>query len=294
MVAAPRPTDPGLSGPATTDVPLSPRDFSRIAAYALREFGLNLQESKKDLVYARLIRRVRQLGLADFTGYCQLLEGPDTLAERDFAISALTTNVTYFFRESHHFDLLSALIAPRRAALQKGQRLRLWSAGCAAGMEAYSMALTLHDALPEAPDLNIRILATDIDPNSLARGKSGVFIDEEVQPIPQRMRAKGLLQQANGTWRIAPCLASMTRFAPLNLVQDWPLKGPFDAIFCRNVAIYFDKPTQTRLWHRFAPLLAPNGLLCIGHAERLLGPAEREFTPIGITAYQKTTAVVPQ
>ena len=280
---------PAVADRGPVDLPFSEADFARIAAFAHREFGLNLQASKKDLVYSRLIKRLRALGLADFDSYCRLIETADGAQEREALTSALTTNVTHFFREGHHFELLANLaVKPQLAALKAGRRLRLWSAGCSAGMEPYSIAMTLLDALPEAAQLNIRILATDVDRAILDRAQAALYAGEETRPIPDRMKPQAIARAPDGQMRILPKITQMVRFAELNLMQDWPVRGPFDAIFCRNVAIYFDKPTQARLWQRFATLLAPDGLLFIGHSERLNGPAEATFTSVGVTAYRKT------
>jgi chemotaxis protein methyltransferase CheR len=277
--------------PGRGEVAFTDADFAQIAAYAYRAFGLSLPESKKDLVYSRLVKRVRHLGLDSFAAYCQRLQGDLGADEHDTLVSALTTNVTHFFREAHHFDLLAEqVLRPRLAALKQGQRLRIWSAGCSSGMEPYSIAMTVLDLLPEAAQLNIRILATDVDPAILERARAALYSAEETRPIPDRMKATGLLPADAGRHRIAPRVTQMVRFAELNLMQDWPVRGPFDAILCRNVAIYFDKPTQARLWQRFGALLAPGGLLCIGHSERLSGPAEAEFRSVGVTAYCKGAA----
>lgn len=271
------------------EVAFTPADFAAIADYAYREFGLSLQSSKKDLVYSRLVKRVRELGLPDFAAYCSRLTGPEAEAERDTLVSALTTNVTHFFRETHHFDLLaSEVLKPKLAALRAGARLRIWSAGCSSGMEPYSMAMTVLDSLPDAGSLNVKILATDVDPAILARARAGIYAPEETRPIPDRMKGGGYGLAADGRHQITPRVAALVRFAELNLMQDWPVRGPFDVIFCRNVAIYFDKATQARLWQRFATLLAPGGLLCIGHSERLSGPAEAILTSVGVTSYRKT------
>lgn len=288
MTALPRLNTPPPSDPGPGDLPFTIRDFDRIAAFAYREFGLSLQASKKDLVYSRLLKRLRALGLTGFQPYCDLIDSPEGKDEHEAIVSALTTNVTHFFREAHHFDLLANLaVKPRLQALRAGERLRIWSAGCSAGMEPYSIAMTVLDALPEAAQLNIRILATDVDPAILARAREARFSADEVRPIPDRMKSWALGPVEAGDHRIAPKVTQMVRFAELNLMQDWPVRGPFDAIFCRNVAIYFDKPTQARLWQRFAGLLAPGGLLFIGHSERLGGPAEPSFTSVGTTAYRK-------
>lgn len=279
----------GTSPPARGEVPFTEADFARIAEHAYRSFGLSLPASKKDLVYSRLIKRVRQLGLSSFAEYCARLEGDAAAEEQDTLVSALTTNVTHFFRETHHFDLLAdQVLRPRLAQLRQGQRLRLWSAGCSSGMEPYSMAMTVLDLLPEAAQMNIRILATDVDPAILERARAARYSSEETRPIPDSMKPQALQPEGEGHVRIAPRVTRLVRFAELNLMRDWPLRGPFDAIFCRNVAIYFDKATQARLWQRLAALLAPGGLLCIGHSERLSGPAEAGFTSVGVTAYRKS------
>jgi chemotaxis protein methyltransferase CheR len=288
------------AGPATAplrgapDLPFSDRDFARVAEVAYREFGLHLQVGKKELVHSRLIRRLRALDCPDFATYCDLIDGPDGAAERGELVSALTTNVTHFFREAHHFRLLEEVcLKPALPALRAGRRLRLWSAGCSAGPEPFSMAMTVLDLLPEAPRLDVRILATDIDPAILARAKAAEYGDEDVRSIPEPLRRAHLEPAGPGRHRIAARTAGLVHFAPLNLMSDWPMRGPFDAIFCRNVAIYFDKPTQERLWQRLAGLLAPGGLLCIGHSERLHGPAADRLTSAGITAYRNAGAAHP-
>lgn len=278
------------------EIPFTDSDFARIAAFAHREFGLHLVASKKDLVYSRLLRRLRQSGCPDFATYCATLEQDGAEEERRALITALTTNVTHFFREEHHFRLLADLqLRPAAEALRAGRRLRLWSAGCSAGQEPYSMAMTVLQHLPDAARLNIRILATDIDPAILARARGAEYPAEELRSIPEGARRvlTGPGDHAGprpDTFRIPARIGSLIRFAELNLMREWPLRGPFDAIFCRNVAIYFDKPTQARLWKRLADLLAPGGLLCIGHSERLEGPATEMLTSVGITAYRRPPA----
>jgi chemotaxis protein methyltransferase CheR len=272
------------------EIAFTQADFTRIAAFAHREYGLHLQESKKDLVYSRLVKRLRKSGCPDFATYCDRLEAEGGAKERVELVTALTTNVTHFFREEHHFQLLRDLILrPQIDRLRNGQRLRIWSAGCSAGQEPYSIAATLVDLLPEAPRLNIRILATDIDPAILARARAASYAAEEAKGVPERLRSLMFDRPAaaDGPLQITARLREMVHFAELNLMAEWPVRGPFDAIFCRNVAIYFDKPTQSRLWQRYAGLLVPGGLLCIGHSERLSGPASAQMASAGITAYRK-------
>ncbi|MDT8856016.1 protein-glutamate O-methyltransferase [Paracoccaceae bacterium Fryx2] len=262
-------------------------DFAVIARLARADFGLHLTGSKKDLVYARLARRLRHLRLHSFRAYCDLLEGPGGAEERVHLLSALTTNVTHFFREAHHFQLLrGTVLPPLIKAARDGRRVRIWSAGCSAGQEPYSLAFTLLDLCPEAGRLDIRILASDADPAILRRAEAGVYPAEEMKALP--VAARRLTDPApNGAFAIAPKARALVRFGALNLMQAWPMRGPFDIIFCRNVAIYFDKDTQSRLWHRFAGLIPEGGHLFIGHSERVAGPAEAAFRGIGMTAYCK-------
>lgn len=261
-------------------------DFARIARSVQEEFGLFLPTAKKDLVYSRLLRRVRSLGLADFTAYCDLVESGSGSTERTEMLSALTTNVTHFFREMHHFDLLrDDILPPLLQAARRGGRLRLWSAGCSSGQEPYSLALTLLSLLPEAARYDIRILATDVDPKIIARAREGVYPAADCDAIPERMLSQFTERTAEGL-RIGDAARALITFAPLNLMGDWPMRSNFDVILCRNVAIYFDAPTQERLWQRFAALMQPGGHLLIGHSERITGPAETSLESVGITAYR--------
>ena len=269
------------------DTRFTDADFARIARRARADFGLHLPATKKDLVYSRLAKRLRQLGLRDFHSYCGLLDGPDGVAERTHMLSALTTNVTHFFREAHHFTLLREQVLPPliRAARDR-QRIRIWSAGCSAGQEPYSLAFTVLELCPEAGRLDIRILASDVDPQILQRAEQGVYPDEEMKPLPDA--ARRLIEPVpGGSFAIADKARELVRFGVLNLIGDWPMRGPFDIIFCRNVAIYFDKETQSRLWQRFAGLLTPGGYLFIGHSERVAGPGNAVLKSIGVTAYRK-------
>lgn len=262
-------------------------DFARIARRAHADFGLHLPPTKKDLVYSRLAKRLRQLGLRDFHSYCDLLEGANGPGERTHLLSALTTNVTHFFREAHHFKLLrEQVLPPLIKAARERQRVRLWSAGCSAGQEPYSLAFTVLNLCPDAAKLDIRILASDIDPQVLLRAEAGVYPAEELKALPEPVRRLTEPVQG-GSFRISDKVRELVRFGSLNLIEDWPMRGPFDIIFCRNVAIYFDKETQSRLWNRFAGLLVAGGHLFIGHSERVAGPADTVLQSIGVTAYRK-------
>jgi chemotaxis protein methyltransferase CheR len=263
-------------------------DFAVIAKRAQADFGLHLTVAKKNLVYSRLTKRLRQLGLNDFQTYCRMIEAPDADAERMEMLSALTTNVTHFFREEHHFDTLREKVLPPLIATAKsGKRVRLWSAGCSAGQEPYSLAFTLLGICPDARAYDIRILATDVDPVILARAKSGNYDEEEIKSLPQNVRSQYTTATEKGRITVGERARELISFGELNLMQDWPIRGPFDVIFCRNVAIYFDKETQATLWSRFADLLTPGGHLCIGHSERVAGPAMQILETVGVTTYRK-------
>jgi chemotaxis protein methyltransferase CheR len=275
-------------GHATRDIPFSDADFRAIADLAQSEFGLNLADSKKPLVYSRLSKRLKARQLANFESYLALLARHEEGAERLELISALTTNVTSFFREKHHFDMLRDSCMPDLLhKIRDNRRVRIWSAGCSSGQEAYSIAMTLLDAIPEAERRDVKVLATDIDPQIVRKARAGVYPAEEATGIPETLRAKWITQQA-AQIQVAPAVRRLITFAELNLMSDWPFRGPFDAIFCRNVAIYFNQDTQQRLWSRFSDMLEPGGHLFIGHSERVTGPATRTLSGVGITSYRRT------
>lgn len=276
---------------AATTYPFSDDDFTVIAGTAHRDFGLHLTIAKKDLVYTRLTNRIRQLGLGDFASYCRLLQGDAASDERSHLLSALTTNVTHFFREGHHFDTLrDKVLPPLIEAARKGKRLRIWSAACSAGQEAYSLAMTVLTVCPKASQLDIRILATDIDPVILEKARNGTYDNDELTALPGPMRDQFTTPANTSRFSITAAARDLITFGELNLMNAFPFKGPFDAIFCRNVAIYFDKPTQERLWGRFGELLPDGGHLFIGHSERVSGPAAGWFQSAGVTTYRKTSA----
>lgn len=272
-------------------IKFSDADFKVIADLAMRDFGLNLTSAKRDLVYSRLLKRLRVLGLDDFRSYCALISGPNGSDERNAMLSALTTNVTHFFREEHHFKLLREQALPGLIKTAKeGGRVRIWSAGCSAGPEPYSMAMTILSIFPEAARSNFRILATDVDPEILKKAEAGIYAEEERKGIPEALR-RYTESAGPGKFTIGQAARELITFGKLNLIEDWPISGPFQVIFCRNVAIYFDKPTQSKLWARFGDMLSPGGHLCIGHSERVLGPAEQMFKAVGITAYQRQSGL---
>ena len=268
------------------DHALGAREMRVIAQILHREAGIEIAEAKAALVHSRLVKRLRALGLPDFDAYCRLIRSDDGAGERGHMISALTTNVTRFFREPHHFaDLREWLAGDLGQRARRGERVRIWSAGCSTGEEPYSIALTLLEALPDAPSLDVRVLATDLDPVVLRRAEAGRYPASALAEVPQALRARGFEPDGEGGLRALPALRKLVAIRPLNLVRPWPVRGPFDLILCRNVAIYFDAATQAEIWSRFAALLRPDGRLYIGHSERLSGPAARSLRLRGTTIY---------
>lgn len=268
----------------------SDQDFQRVRRIINGIAGISLADGKRELVYSRLSRRLRQRGLQRFEDYCNLLETQGDAQELSEFVNALTTNLTSFFREAHHFEFLARELLPNliRERAFGSRRLRIWSAGCSTGEEPYSIAMVVRETLP-AVGWDIKILATDLDSNVLATAARGVYESARVKDLPEiRLRRwfqKGRDAQA-GHVRIVPALRDLITFRQLNLMEDWPMRGPFDIIFCRNVVIYFDKPTQRILFDRFANILAQEGRLFVGHSESLFKVTER-FAPLGKTIYRR-------
>jgi len=289
-VAARRETAPVVDG----EFAFTEGDFRKIAAMVHGDAGIALPDTKATLVYSRLAKRLRALGLSSFKDYCALVAGKDGLDERQKMLAALTTNVTRFFREPHHFeDFANKVLPPLLQRARSGGRVRIWSAACSSGQEPYSAAMTLLSLMPNAGDFDIRILATDIDPNMVVDGRNGVYSENLLAGVSAEHRRRWTTTEASGGVRMADELRALVTFNELNLIGDWPMKGRFDVIFCRNVAIYFEDDTQARLWSRFAPLLQPGGTLYIGHSERIAGPAAALLTPDGITTYRKAGEAAP-
>lgn len=252
---------------------LTAGNFGQIATLLRTQSGIVLNEAKAALVYSRLAKRLRKLGMANFDQYCAYVETAEGQSERSEMLAALTTNVTRFFREPHHFDHLRDKVLPGLVqAAKSGARVRVWSAACSSGEEPYSIALTLLDSFPDAAHYDVRILATDIDPNIVAKAKIGCYREEAVSSIPSKLRERWLRRdggQGEKTWSVRDEVRALIAFRELNLIGDWPMKGRFDVIFCRNVVIYFEAATQVFLWGRFKTMLAPGGRLYVGHSERV-------------------------
>lgn len=267
----------------------SDKDFQVIASAAKKIIGIHLEPSKKALIQARLSKRFRQTGVFNAQSYCDLLQDPKA-NERDQFVSALTTNVTHFFRERHHFKFLEEkVLSDLLCSARTGRKVQIWSAGCSTGQEPYSISGTVLSQMPNAVSSGIEILATDVDKSVIQKAKMGVYQTDELRfdnaddfekIFPKRDN------RANES-RVREDVRKLIKFESLNLVDRWPDIGAMDVIFCRNVAIYFDKDVQNTLWARFVDQIKPGGFLFIGHSERLRGAAAEQMRPVGVTIYQK-------
>ena len=266
------------------------RDFDKIRQIVNSNTGISLSDAKQDLVYSRLSRRLRVLGINNFKNYCDFLQDDGNDDEMVQFTNALTTNLTSFFREPHHFEYLKSTVFPelkKQKAIDR--RIRIWSSACSTGEEPYSIAITAKEAFPTATGWDVKILATDLDSNVVAKAKNGIYEMDRVKNIKDsRVRKWFKKNKSNGLDQIKASseLQNIITFKQLNLMHAWPMKGPFDIIFCRNVVIYFDKPTQKILFDRMANLLAPGGYLFLGHSETLFKITDR-FDLIGNTIYKK-------
>ncbi|MHA6205532.1 CheR family methyltransferase [Dyella soli] len=275
----------GMNGPLLGD-----GEFAFLRAFVYQHCGISLGDHKRQLVQGRLLRRLRALKLRDFASYCEVLRR-DPQGELGELASAISTNVTAFFRESHHFDLLASELLPRWIAEKKhGGRLRIWSAGCATGEEPYTLAIVLAEALEKhGGNVDAKILATDLSPQALDTARKGVYPIERLEGVSAERRRRWFLR-GEGEYEqyacVHPRLRELVSILPLNLLHEWPMQGPFDAIFCRNVVIYFDKPTKQRLFQRYAGLLPDGGYLFLGHSESMYGLNDH-FDLIGRTVYRK-------
>ncbi len=264
------------------------KDFRFIVGLVGERTGIVLSDSKREMVYSRLTRRVRELGIKDYTSYCNMLRDGDPNELINFT-NALTTNLTSFFREPHHFEYLANTVLPAIEANKKHQRLRIWSAGCSSGEEPYTIAMTVREVLPESSGWDIKIIATDLDSNMVEKAKSGIYVNERVTGIDKRRLRRWFLKgkgNNQGKVRIKPELQELITFKQLNLLHDWPMREAMDVIFCRNVVIYFNKDTQKKLFSRYSDLIADHGHLFIGHSESL-NKVTDDFKLIGKTIYQK-------
>jgi len=267
------------------------RDFSYISQVVGERVGIELPDSKRELIYGRLAKRLRKLGIKSFKEYCSRLEQGDEEEFTNF-INAITTNVTSFFRENHHFEFLKNKLLPELIQKQKHAvhpRLRIWSAGCSSGREPYSIAMVLKESIPDLERWDVKILATDLDSNVLGIARKGIYSIEHLDEIPLENQKKWLkigYGSNQGVFKICDELKQLVSYRQLNLLSSWPMQGLFDYIFCRNVTIYFDAENRGNVVNRFADKLTNQGHLFVGHSESLFGLTHR-FESVGRTIHRK-------
>jgi len=274
------------------NVVLSESEFRKISDMVYTHCGINLHDGKKELVRARLAKRLRLGNFRTFPEYMRHVLEDKTGKEFSLLIDSISTNLTSFFREGRHFEFLKEKFLPQvleRKRKKRNFRIRAWSAGCSSGEEPYSIAITLHEAIAGQGRWDVKILATDISTRMLETARKGIYNKERIGPVPLLQRNKYLiLRHQNGrkAFEVSKSLRDAIIFKYLNLQQKWPITGPLDFIFCRNVMIYFDKPTQQHLISRFWDLLDSGGILFTGHSESLTGIKHR-FSYIQPTIYMK-------
>ena len=277
---------------------ITDEEFRRLREFIHAHSGIALSGHKRALVCSRLAKRLRHHNLQHYSDYYRLLteNDPDGL-ELVAMINSITTNKTEFFREPHHFRFLAEEVFPAYRNNPNRQRpIRLWSAAASTGEEAYSLAMTALEVMPSFNERDIRILATDIDTDVLSRAENGVYTHEQAKQIPEALLHRYFLKGQvthEGKILAKPVLKSLIRFRRLNLQDDpWPMQAPFDVILCRNVLIYFDKPTQLRLFRRMAGMLKKDGYLMLGHSEAIYGLVDY-FKPVGHSIYQCRGKITP-
>ncbi|BCE00850.1 CheR family methyltransferase [Marinicellulosiphila megalodicopiae] len=264
------------------EFPMTETNFQSIAKIAYEVTGIVLGEHKKDLVYSRISRRIRSLKLHNFDEYINVIEDNNSSEFTSF-VNSITTNLTSFFREPHHFDFLKETALP--ALKKKGKTPLIWSAGCSTGEEPYSIAMTLDNFYGGNTFGGAKILATDLDSNVIDTGRCGIYDASRIEALDTKIKQK-YFKHLNDEVAVSDKLKPVIQFNRLNLLGPWPMKKKFDIIFCRNVIIYFNKETQLELFKRYQDALNPNGYLIIGHSENLHGVTDN-FISLGKTIYQK-------
>ena len=270
----------------TREFQLEAGEFEWIRAQIKERTGIALSDQKRDLVYNRLAGRLRSLGISSFRDYRRVLESEG--GEFVEFTNALTTNVTAFFREPHHFEYLKKAVFPKLQRENK-RKIRIWSAGCSSGEEPYTIAMTALETFGDRSSVDVKILATDLDTNVLAKAEAGVYGKDRLGGLDEARLSRWFQRgvgPTEGKVRARAELRELITFRQLNLMESWPMRGPFDLIFCRNVIIYFDRPTQTRLIDRYGDLLVDQGTLMLGHSESLVSE-RHQFKCVGRTIHQK-------
>ncbi len=271
------------------EFPFSEKEFKTLVKLIYERTGIVLKDSKKNMVYSRLARRLRALGIKTFRDYLQFLNSKEGPLEVDLLINAITTNLTHFFREKHHYKhLYKACLDITKSQTDRGEsrRLRIWSAGCSSGEEPYSIAIVMSELIAKTGPFDLKILASDINTKTLQTGMAGEYSNPALEEIPAKFRNRYTQKLSSSKFKMSEKLRNLITFKKLNLLEDWPMKGPFDVIFCRNVMIYFDQETKTNLTRNCAKILQPGGWLYIGHSESL-PPSEKNFKLLGHTIYQR-------
>ena len=276
--------------PQLADVTLTRDDMGFIAKLVYEQAGIVIREHKEAMTRGRLARRVKALGLNSVAEYCAFLKTPQAADEIPELINAVTTNHTSFFRERHHFDHLRKEVLPRLLTERSGRRgrIRIWCSAASSGEEPYSIAAVSRDVLGSRSDVDFKILATDIDTDILMKAEAAVYAADQFDRLPADVKPLLKLEahSGRGEARISEDLRRMIAFKRLNLIERWPMSGPFDIIFCRNVFIYFDTQTKASILDRFVGLLAPGGFLYLGHSESLPQP-HPQLRLIGRTIYER-------
>jgi len=247
---------------------LNERQFQRVAEIIYELCGIHLKSGKEALVRARLMKRLRVLKMSGFEEYLKFIESDAGKHELGCMVDVMTTNKTGFFREIEHFNYLGDMILPELNA----RKLRFWTAACSSGEEPFSLSILLREKIPDIDYKDVKILATDISTRMLHKARSAVFTRDSLKDVPPAAIQKYFLKvsnETNGLWQVKDSVRSIVRLAWLNLMGPWPMKGPFNVIFCRNVMIYFDRVTQQRLVNRLWELIEPGGFLFVGHSEGL-------------------------
>ena len=263
---------------ADEEIQLSDKEFNDIRELIYKIAGISLGDAKRVLVVSRLAKLVKAKGLTSFTDYIGFLEKRASREDKQTFVNALTTNLTRFYREDHHFDHLVEYVgklikSPNQVKSSNGKpRLRIWSAGCSTGQEPYTIAMALMGKYPQLKSWDFKILGTDVDTDVVATSAVGTYSAGDMEGLSSAQAAVFERPTAE-TIRVPALYRNLMTFKPLNLMENWPIKGPFDAIFCRNVTIYFDKETQTKVFQRFAELLGEGAYLYIGHSENMRAEA---------------------
>ena len=273
----------------TREFKFTEKDFNSLRKISNQHTGIIVTDDKYDMYYSRLVKRIRKLGLKSFSEYVSYLKANEAAEFTPF-IDSITTNLTSFFREKHHFDQMRSELIPemcQRSDVSGG--IKIWSAGCSTGEEPYTIAMTFAEGLANKPGMKAKIMASDIDTTVLSKASSGVYDIERVQGLPGNIKKRWFFRgkgSNSGKVKISPELHKMMEFKQVNLMQDWPMKERFHLLFCRNVVIYFDRPTKIKLFERFANQIVEGGFMILGHSESLQGLTDR-FETIGKTVYRK-------